>query len=186
MPVVTIVSKIWPLGPCLMSKLLNPPPPTKRKASVPKIQTQTQNYILTTALTNHKPILSPSSLYQKPNQTNTMPPSPSSSSSPPDPSTYLSPSTFVSGQFLNKVVFCTGGAGTICSGQVRALVHLGANACIVGRNVEKTEKAAQEIATARPGAKVLGIGGVDVRSMQSLADAVERCVGVLGGIDIAM
>src|SRR3954470_13005603 len=30
----------------------------------------------------------------------------------------------------NKVVFCTGGAGTICSAQVRAMVHLGANACI--------------------------------------------------------
>ncbi|GMG48079.1 unnamed protein product [Aspergillus oryzae var. brunneus] len=62
-------------------------------------------------------------------------------------------------------------AGTICSAQVRALVHLGANACIVGRNVEKTEKAAQDIATARPGAKVIGIGAVDVRKFDSLKDA---------------
>ena len=43
------------------------------------------------------------------------------------------------------------------------MVHLGANACIIGRNVEKTERVAREIATARTGAKVLGIGGVDVR-----------------------
>ncbi|GAB1208093.1 hypothetical protein APSETT445_006833 [Aspergillus pseudonomiae] len=75
-------------------------------------------------------------------------------------SEYLS-ETWKDGLFTNKVVFCTGGAGTICSAQVRALVHLGANACIIGRNVEKTEKAAQDIATARPGAKVIGIGAVD-------------------------
>ena len=83
-------------------------------------------------------------------------------------------------------MFCTGGAGTICSGQVRALVHLGANACIVGRKVEKTESMAKDIATARQGAKVIGIGSVDVRSVESLQRAVERCVGELGGIDYVM
>lgn len=86
----------------------------------------------------------------------------------------------------NKVVFCTGGAGTICSAQVRALVHLGANACIVGRNPEKTENMAKDIATARRGAKVLGIGSVDVRNVQSVQAAVDKCVGELGGIDFVM
>ncbi|KAB8072325.1 hypothetical protein BDV29DRAFT_196952 [Aspergillus leporis] len=100
-------------------------------------------------------------------------------------SDYLS-DTWKDGLFTNKVVFCTGGAGTICSAQVRALVHLGANACIVGRNVEKTEKAAQDIATARPGAKVIGIGAVDVRQFESLKDAVDRCVKELGGIDFVI
>lgn len=90
------------------------------------------------------------------------------------------------GIFDNKVVFCTGGAGTICSAQVRALVHLGANACIIGRNVEKTERMAKDIATARKGAKVLGIGAVDVRSMESLQSAVGRCVTELGGIDFVI
>jgi peroxisomal 2,4-dienoyl-CoA reductase len=85
-----------------------------------------------------------------------------------------------------KVVFCTGGGGTICSAQVRALVHLGANACILGRNVEKTEKMAQSIATARKGAKVIGIGATDVRKIESLEKAVERCVKELGGIDYVM
>jgi hypothetical protein len=86
----------------------------------------------------------------------------------------------------DRVVFCTGGAGTIGSAQVCALVHLGANACIVGRNVEKTQQMAVEIGTARPGSRVLGIGGVDVRNLQSLEKAVERCVGELGGIDYVM
>lgn len=84
------------------------------------------------------------------------------------------------------MVFCTGGAGTICSAQVRALVHLGANACIIGRNVEKTENMAKNIMTARKGSKVIGIGGVDVRSIESLEKAVARCVKELGGIDYAM
>ncbi len=86
----------------------------------------------------------------------------------------------------NKVVFCTGGAGTICSAQVRALVHLGANACIIGRNVEKTDRMAKSIATARKGAKVIGIGAVDVRKIEDLEKCVERCVKELGGIDYVM
>jgi len=86
----------------------------------------------------------------------------------------------------NKVVFCTGGAGTICSAQVRALVHLGANACIVGRNVEKTEIMAKDIATARSGAKVLGLGSVDVRRPESLNEAAAKCAEELGGIDFVM
>ncbi|KAJ9378351.1 hypothetical protein DTO063F5_7727 [Paecilomyces variotii] len=91
--------------------------------------------------------------------------------------------TWKDGIFNKKVVFCTGGAGTICSAQVRALVHLGADACIVGRNVEKTERAAKDIAAVRPGAKVIGIGAVDVRKFESLKDAVDRCVKELGRID---
>jgi peroxisomal 2,4-dienoyl-CoA reductase len=68
----------------------------------------------------------------------------------------------------------------------RAMVHLGANACILGRNVEKTESMAKSIATARKGAKVIGIGGADVRNIESLEKAVERCVKELGGIDYVM
>jgi len=90
------------------------------------------------------------------------------------------------GIFDNKVVFCTGGAGSICSAQVRALVHLGANACIIGRNVEKTEKMAKDIATARKGAKVIGIGAVDVRKPEILQAAAERCARELGSIDFVI
>lgn len=38
----------------------------------------------------------------------------------------------------------------------------------------------------RPGAKVVGIGAVDVRKVESLQDAVERCVKEFGGIDFVM
>ena len=66
------------------------------------------------------------------------------------------------------------------------MVHLGADACIIGRNVEKTESMAKSIATARSGAKVIGIGAIDVRSIDSLMAAVDRCVAELGGIDFVM
>ena len=70
--------------------------------------------------------------------------------------------------------------------QVRALVILGANACIIGRNVAKTERVASEIATARPNAKVLGLGAVDVRKPEDLERAVLQCVDELGSIDFVM
>lgn len=99
---------------------------------------------------------------------------------------FLDRSTYKAGIFDGKVAFVTGGAGTICRVQTEALVLLGANAVIIGRNVEKTEAAAKEIAELRPGAKVIGIGGVDVREVQSLAKAVERAVAELGRIDLVI
>lgn len=88
--------------------------------------------------------------------------------------------------FKGKVVFVTGGAGTICRVQVEALVLLGANAAIIGRNVEKTEKAAAEIQALRKGSKVLGIGNIDVREVNSIATAVEATVKELGRIDFVI
>lgn len=90
------------------------------------------------------------------------------------------------GIFRGQVVFCTGGNGTICSAQVRSLVHLGANACIVGRNQEKTQAVARDIATVREGSRVLGIGGIDVRDVGLLEQAAAQCVSELGGIDFVM
>lgn len=45
---------------------------------------------------------------------------------------------------------------------------------------------AKDIATTREGAKVIGIGGADVRSIESLQSCVERCVKELGAIDYVM
>ncbi|KAH7023142.1 hypothetical protein EDB80DRAFT_745264 [Ilyonectria destructans] len=100
-------------------------------------------------------------------------------------SKYLSP-VWRDGIFDGRVVFVTGGAGAICSMQTRALVRLGANACIIGRSVEKTEAVAKDIATVRAGAKVLGIGGCDVRKVESLQAAADRCAQELGAIDFVI
>ena len=45
---------------------------------------------------------------------------------------------------------------------------------------------AKDIATARQGSKVIGVGAIDVRSMESLQKAVDTCVKELGGIDFLM
>ena len=86
----------------------------------------------------------------------------------------------------NKVLFCTGGSGDICSAQVKAVVHLGANACIVGRNKEKAERGEKYSDATRPGSRVIALGGVDVRKVKDLEDAVSTCVRELGSIDFVM
>lgn len=88
--------------------------------------------------------------------------------------------------FKGKVVFVTGGAGTICRVQTEAMVLLGANAAIIGRNPEKTSTAAQEIEQLRPGSRVLGVGNVDVRDVTSIVGAVEKTVNELGRIDFVI
>lgn len=45
---------------------------------------------------------------------------------------------------------------------------------------------ATSIATARPGAKVLGLGNIDVRDSAALQDAAEQCARELGGIDFCI
>lgn len=65
-------------------------------------------------------------------------------------------------------------------------MHLGANAAIIGRSIEKTQDAAVDIATVRPGAKVLALGGVDVRKPEDLQAAADRCAKELGSIDFVM
>ncbi|VVT49388.1 uncharacterized protein SAPINGB_P002246 [Magnusiomyces paraingens] len=99
---------------------------------------------------------------------------------------FLDTSVWKKDIFKGKVAFITGGAGTIGRVQSQALVLLGADIAIIGRRVEVTEKAAQEIAQLRPGAKVLGIGGVDVRDVSLLKKAVERTLRELGRIDFVI
>ena len=88
--------------------------------------------------------------------------------------------------FKGKVVFVTGGAGSICRVQTEALVILGADAAIVGRNPAKTDAAAVEIAKLRPGAKVILCSNTDVRDVKLIAKAVEKTVNELGRIDFVI
>lgn len=73
----------------------------------------------------------------------------------------------------------------MCSFQVRAMVHLGANACIVGRNLAKTAEMARDIETARQGSRVLAVAA-DVRSVSSMTAAVNECVRELGSLDFTI
>ncbi len=88
--------------------------------------------------------------------------------------------------FKGKVAFVTGGSGTICKVQAKALVALGADAAIIGRNKSKAEEAAREIAQVRPGAKVIAFGNVDVRSVESILNAVKATVAQLKRIDFVV
>lgn len=73
----------------------------------------------------------------------------------------------------------------MCSFQVRAMVHLGANACIVGRSAQKAQQMARDIETSRLGSRVIGIA-VDVRNISSMMCAVDQCVQELGSLDFAI
>lgn len=87
--------------------------------------------------------------------------------------------------FAGKVVLCTGGAGSICSVQVAALVELGANAVIIGRRAANTSARAAEIALLRPGARVLGLAA-DVRDAAAMAGAVATTLAEFGRLDFVM
>lgn len=101
-------------------------------------------------------------------------------------SSFVKNSSWKPDLFKGKVVFVTGGAGTICRVQTEAMVLLGANAAIVGRNAAKTEKAAREIEQLRPGAKVVPLGNVDVRDVHLLVAAAKETVDKLGRIDFVI
>lgn len=99
---------------------------------------------------------------------------------------YLQTCVWKPNLFAGKVAFITGGAGTICRVQAEALVLLGANVVIVGRRPAPAIAAAAEIATLRAGAKVIGIGNVDVRSVETIQHAVAETVKQLGRIDFVI
>lgn len=90
--------------------------------------------------------------------------------------------TFKDNLFAGKVVFCTGGAGSICGRQVEALVTLGCNAVITGRSLEKTQARAKDMCKLRTGAKVIGLSA-DVRDIKAMEGAVATCVKELGRLD---
>lgn len=88
--------------------------------------------------------------------------------------------------FRGKVVFVTGGAGTICKVQTAAMVLLGADAAIIGRNEERTIEAAEELSKLRKGAKVIACPKTDVRDVHSISKAVQKTVEQLGRIDFVI
>src|SRR5690606_23595372 len=74
----------------------------------------------------------------------------------------------------------TGGNSGIGLGYARGLARAGADVCVVGRNDERTEAAAEELS--RFGHRVLALA-CDVADEQQVADTIGRAAAELGRID---
>lgn len=89
-----------------------------------------------------------------------------------------------------KAVFVSGGSAGVCRLQTEVLISLGANACIVGRSAEYTERAADEIRRdcQRKGMvrKIVLYSGVDVREIQQVRRVVNQAMYEFGTIDIVI
>lgn len=99
---------------------------------------------------------------------------------------FIANTSFKADIFLGKVVFVTGGAGTICRRQVEALVALGCDLAIIGRNPHKTQVTLEQISTLRYKLRCIGIGNIDVRNIKDLQTAVNITVEKLGRIDFVI
>ncbi|KAJ3824871.1 hypothetical protein F5880DRAFT_1611623 [Lentinula raphanica] len=104
-------------------------------------------------------------------------------------SPYLAPiedslSTFKDNIFSGKVLFCTGGGSGICKGMTRAIMRHGANAAIIGRNIDRLTETSKELSE-QTGKTCIPIRA-DVRQPQTLQDAVRRTIEKFGRIDFVI
>lgn len=80
-----------------------------------------------------------------------------------------------------KVAVVTGGSGVLCSGFAKALGACGASVAVIGRNLEKAQKVADEIIA--EGGKAMGISA-DVLDKSALESARQQILDVFGTCDI--
>ena len=80
-----------------------------------------------------------------------------------------------------KVAVVTGGSGVLCSGFAKALGACGASVAVIGRNLEKAQKVADEIIA--DGGKAMGISA-DVLDKSALEAARKQILEVFGACDI--
>lgn len=86
--------------------------------------------------------------------------------------------------FKGKVVFITGGSGTICRVQAEAMVLLGCNAVLVGRDNNKLVETCNELCNlVNDPKRCLPISNVDVREYNDLENAVHLALKNFGRID---
>ncbi|THH15091.1 hypothetical protein EW146_g5332 [Bondarzewia mesenterica] len=86
--------------------------------------------------------------------------------------------------FDGKVLFCTGGGSGICRAMTDAVMRHGANATIVGRNVERLTLAAKELSDAT--GRMCIPAQADVRQPKQLQDAVKKTIEAFGKIDFVI
>lgn len=88
------------------------------------------------------------------------------------------------GIFDGKVCLITGGSGTICRQQAAALMKLGCSVSIIGRDQKQVDEVVKLLGKiGNKNAKVIGLGGCDVRSIDSMVSVAGKTVEKLGKID---
>ncbi|KAG0655722.1 peroxisomal 2 4-dienoyl-CoA reductase sps19 [Maudiozyma exigua] len=86
--------------------------------------------------------------------------------------------------FKDKVVFITGGSGTICRVQAEAMILLGCRAALVGRDDKKLIETSNELCDlVNDSERCLPIPNVDVREYNDLENAVHLTLKKFGRID---
>jgi peroxisomal 2,4-dienoyl-CoA reductase len=91
---------------------------------------------------------------------------------------------FRSDVLAGKTAFVTGGGSGICKGIAATFAAHGADVAIVGRNAERLEAAARELAAAS-GRRVLPLAA-DVREPPLVEAALDRALAELGKLDIVV
>ncbi|KIM56574.1 hypothetical protein SCLCIDRAFT_1220258 [Scleroderma citrinum Foug A] len=86
--------------------------------------------------------------------------------------------------FKGKVLFCTGGGSGIGKAMAEAVMRHGANATIVGRQLERLTEAARELSKAT--GQTCIPAQADVRQPQQLKDAVTKTIEHFGRIDFVI
>ncbi len=81
-----------------------------------------------------------------------------------------------------KTAVVIGGSGVLAGAMAEGLANAGANVAILGRNIEKAEKKAEEIA-AKSGVKTIALQ-VDAIKKDTLIDAKAKINNTLGKVDI--
>ncbi|CCM04270.1 uncharacterized protein FIBRA_06440 [Fibroporia radiculosa] len=102
---------------------------------------------------------------------------------------YVSPvahstSIFKDDLFKGKVLFCTGGGSGICKAMTETMMRHGADACIVGRKLDRLNASAGELAKAT-GKRCIAAQG-DVRNPEQLKSAVAKTMEAFGRIDFVI
>lgn len=84
--------------------------------------------------------------------------------------------------YAGKVVFCTGGGSGIGMTVVEELMRHGADACIASRSLQRVQEAA-DILQKNTGRKCLALA-MDVRNVEQVDAAVDKCLKEYGRIDV--
>ncbi|KAI8453655.1 hypothetical protein BY996DRAFT_4582861, partial [Phakopsora pachyrhizi] len=87
--------------------------------------------------------------------------------------------------FNGKVLFCTGGGSGICQKIVEAVMRHGASAFIFGRRKDVLKQTSKKL-TELTGGKKCSYRSGDVRSLDSLQAAIDKCVEEFGRIDFVV